>query len=99
MVEKIEEIAKIQVEAISNLKIDKITVWDSGGGEGGSSTANFAASLIKSLPPLREVAALAGIELPDYLGTMSDQADGGKPSSRPAPHRGSTPPPLPPEAL
>ena len=30
MVEKIEEIVARQTEAISNLKIDKITVWDSG---------------------------------------------------------------------
>ncbi|MCU0662482.1 MAG: SPFH domain-containing protein [Myxococcota bacterium] len=94
MVEKIEEIARIQVEAISNLKIDKITIWDSGGGQGSSATSNFAASLIKSLPPLHEVAALAGIELPEYLGTMNPQ----KPSAPPAaPHRASTPPPLPTE--
>jgi len=73
MIEKIEDIVKHQVEAIRNLKIDKITVWDSAGGEGrGSSTANFASSLIKSLPPLQEIAAMAGVELPSYLGKMVD---------------------------
>jgi len=69
MVEKIEEIVKSQVDAIKGLKIDKITVWDSGGNEGkGSSTAGFISSLIKSVPPLHDVAAMAGIELPEYLG-------------------------------
>lgn len=70
MVEKIQEISAMQVEAIRNLKIDKITVWDSGSGDGSSSTANFASSLIKALPPLHEVAKMAGIELPEYLGNM-----------------------------
>ncbi len=40
LIEKIEEIVATQVEAIKNLKIDKITVWDSGNA-GSSSTANF----------------------------------------------------------
>ena len=87
MIEKIEEVVAMQVEAIKNLKIVKITVWDSAGGSGaGSSTANFASSLIKSLPPLHEVARMAGIELPEYLGKMVDQQE-------PDPHK---PPPVPP---
>jgi flotillin len=77
MVEKIEQIVAKQVEAISNLKIDKITVWDSGNGAGGgSATAGFVSSLIKSLPPLQEVAAMAGVELPSYLGKMSSEGPG-----------------------
>ena len=75
MVEKLEQIVEKQVEAISKLKIDKITVWDSGNGAGtGSSTANFVSSLIKSLPPLQEVASMAGVELPSYLGSMTKKA-------------------------
>jgi flotillin len=71
LIEKIEEIVNTQVEAIKNLKIDKITVWDSGDASGkGSSTANFASSLIKTLPPLHELAQMAGVELPGYLGKM-----------------------------
>lgn len=69
MIEKIQDIVHTQVEAIKNLKIDKITVWDSGGRlDGGSSTANFVSSLIKSLPPLQEISKMAGVELPEYLG-------------------------------
>ena len=74
MVEKIENIVAKQVEAISNLKIDKITVWDSaGGGKGEGSTANFVSSLIHSLPPVHDVAKMAGIDLPEYLGSMKDE--------------------------
>ncbi len=74
MVEKIEEIVARQVEAISNLQIDKITVWDSaGGGSGEGSTANFVSSLIHSLPPVHDVAKMAGVDLPDYLGSMKEE--------------------------
>ena len=63
MVEKIEEIVARQTEAIANLQIDKITVWDSGNGGEGGSTANFVSSLIRSLPPVHDVAKMAGVDL------------------------------------
>jgi flotillin len=75
MVEKMEELVARQTEAISNLKIDKITVWDSGNGgangEGGS-TSNFISSLMQSLPPVHDVAKMAGVELPEYLGRVKE---------------------------
>jgi flotillin len=69
MVEKIEDLVASQVEAISKLKIDKITVWDSGGSDS-STTANFLSNMFKSLPPLQELSAMAGVELPEYLGKI-----------------------------
>jgi flotillin len=72
MIEKLEELVARQVEAISNLKIDKITVWDSGGKGEGSTTSNFIANLFKSLPPLQDISEMAGFELPEYLGKMKD---------------------------
>jgi flotillin len=74
MIEKIEELVEHQVKAIQNLKIDKITVWDSGGGDGrSSSTANFVANMIKSIPPMQEIASMAGVELPDFLGKLKEK--------------------------
>lgn len=73
MVEKLEEIVKLQTEAIKNIKIDKITVWDSGNNEKGSSTANFMSNMVKTLPPLHEIAKIAGINLPEYLGNMEQE--------------------------
>ncbi|MBN1501297.1 MAG: flotillin family protein [Spirochaetes bacterium] len=74
LVEKLEEIVKLQTEAIKNIKIDKITVWDSGNGEKGS-TANFLSGMIKSLPALHDVAEMAGIDLPDYLGKTTAEGE------------------------
>jgi len=57
------------VDAIKNIKIDKVTVWDGGNTEGGkTTTANFLSGMMKSVPPLSEVFDLAGMNLPDYLG-------------------------------
>ena len=80
MTEKIEEIVAMQVEAIKNIKIDKVTVWDSAGGngDGSSSTSNFLSSLVRSIPPLHEVAKMAGVELPSYLGAMTEKEDHAK---------------------
>lgn len=66
--DKMEDIVKVQVEAIKNLKIDKVTVWDSGGGKGASSTSNFLSGLMKSIPPMNDLFNMAGMQLPDYLG-------------------------------
>ena len=65
--DKLTEIVKTQVEAIKNIKIDKVTVWDSGNGNGGSSTANFMKSMMGAIPPLDELFKQAGLQLPDYL--------------------------------
>jgi len=81
MTEKIEHIVQLQVEAIKNIKIDKITVWDSVGnnqGDGTTSTAHFLSGMIKSLPPLHDVAGIAGIDLPKYLGDISSEAQEAK---------------------
>jgi len=69
LIEKLPELVKTQVEAIKNIKIDKITVWDGNNGkDGNTSTANFLAGLMKSVPPLNDLFNQAGMELPKYLG-------------------------------
>lgn len=68
MVDKIEDLVKIQVEAIKNLQIDKITVWDSMNGENNTpTTANFLSGMMKSLPPLNEAFKMAGVKMPEFL--------------------------------
>lgn len=76
MIEKIEDIVAKQVEAIKNIKFDKITVWDGGTGSAkGSTTASFMRDLIKSLPAMHDLAQQAGIELPQILGKVAGDAD------------------------
>ena len=71
MIEKLETLVEKQVEAIKNIKFDKITVWDGGTGTtGGSTTANFMKDLIKALPAMHDLAGQAGIELPQILGKV-----------------------------
>lgn len=65
--DKMEDLVRIQVDAIKNIKFDNITVWDSNGKEG-SSTANFVQSIAKAVPPMRDLYNMAGMELPEILG-------------------------------
>ncbi len=68
LIEKLPELVKTQVEAVKNIKIDKITVWDSGAGENGTgSTANFVSGMMKTVPPLNDLFNMAGLNLPSYL--------------------------------
>lgn len=67
--DKIEELTRTQVEAVKNLKIDKVTVWDGmNGKEGTSTTSNFLSSMLKSIPPMNEMFQMAGMTLPEFLG-------------------------------
>lgn len=71
--DKLEELVKIQVEAVKNLKIDKVTVWDGmNGTDGSSNTANFLSSMLKAIPPMQEVFNMAGMELPEFLGKRKE---------------------------
>jgi flotillin len=72
LIEKLENLVHLQAEAIKNLKIDKITVWDSGreDANGKTTTSNFISGMVKSLPALHDVAAMAGLDLPNYLGQV-----------------------------
>ena len=96
LIEQMPKLVEEQAKAISNLQIDKITVWDQGGADGkGGSTANFLSGIIGSLPPLHEITKNVGIELPEYLGTVSEETvkkarkkgskSGGKAPKAPAP--------------
>jgi len=68
LIEKLPELVRTQVDAVKNIKIDKITVWDSGSNsEGNTSTANFISGMMKTVPPLNELFNMAGLQLPNYL--------------------------------
>ncbi|MDR3046908.1 MAG: flotillin family protein [Bacteroidales bacterium] len=74
LIEKLPELVRTQVEAIKNIKIDKITVWDGNhSADGTTSTANFLSGLMKSIPPLNDLFKQAGMDLPKYLGEDSTE--------------------------
>lgn len=92
LIEKLPELVAEQVKAIQNLRIDKITVWDSGQGNSTSvngdgvhtgSTGQFLRGLIGALPPMHELAKQAGIDLPNVLGKVHEVDDTPTAGSRP----------------
>ena len=71
--DKLEELMRVQVDAIKNIKIDKVTVWDNGqNADGKNATAGFISGMMKSVPPLDEVFSLAGMSLPEILGKKKE---------------------------
>ena len=72
--EQLPNLVAEQVKAIANLKIDSVTVWDSGKqADGKNSTASFVSGLAGSLPPLHELTRNVGIDLPAFLGKVKDE--------------------------
>ena len=84
LADKMEELMRIQVDAVKNIKIDKVTVWDGGEGrDGKTATAGFVSGLMKSIPPMNEMFDMAGMQLPQFLGTS--KAGGAAPAQPEAP--------------
>ncbi len=73
LVDKIPELAKIQAEAIKNIKFDKVTVFDGGDGQG---TAGFLSNMFKSIPALSEFMNQSGLNLPEYLAKNGEPKNG-----------------------
>ncbi len=75
LTDKMEDLLRIQVDSIKNIKFDKVTVWDSGANaDGKSSTANFLSGLMKSIPPMNDMFDMAGMKLPEYLGKTEPES-------------------------
>jgi len=73
LADKMEELIRIQVEAVKNIKIDKVTVWDGGNQQDGkTATAGFVSGLMKSIPPMNELFNMAGMNLPSFLGETKE---------------------------
>jgi flotillin len=89
VIEQLPKLVEEQVKAISNLKIDKVTVWDNGKGKDGKgATADFMSGLIASLPPVHELTKNVGIKLPEYLGQIeSPEAEKVKPTEKKTPSK------------
>ena len=97
MLEHMDNLTEASARAISNIKFDKIVVWENGGANGRTNTANFLSGLAKTLPPMMQVMKdIGGVELPEALVkfTGEDQSDGApaapKPASTPAGKGGAT---------
>jgi len=72
MLEHLEQLSETAATAISNVKFDKVIVWDNGqNGEGGNGASNFLRGLGSSLPPMLQIMKdIGGVEMPEYFGRL-----------------------------
>lgn len=83
--EKLDSLVATQVEAIKNLKIDNVTVWDSMSGKDGSpTTAGFLSGMLGSLPPLQNLFEMAGMNLPSAIDVSGKKEAAKKTGTPPA---------------
>ena len=75
MLEHLDNLAEASSRAISNIKFDKIVVWENGGHNGRTNTADFLSGLAKTLPPMMQVMKdIGGVELPEALVKFADES-------------------------
>ncbi len=69
MLEHMDALAEASAKAISNIKFDKVVVWEGGGNANGtSSTAAFLKDMARMMPPMMQVMKdIGGVEVPEYL--------------------------------
>ena len=96
MLEHLDNLADASARAISNIKFDKVVVWEGGGQNGRSSTADFLSSMAKTMPPMMQVMRdIGGIELPASLVKLGTDDSNGSPAAATAnasPANGNGPP-------
>src|SRR5438876_424461 len=78
MLEHLDNLAQTAATAISNIKFDKVIVWDNAGnGAGTSNTSNFLQSMARTLPPMLQIMKdIGGVEMPEYLAKLTTDAKG-----------------------
>ena len=72
MADRVPEMMHIQAQAISNFKIDKVTVWDSGQANG-KAISSIVKDYATSLPPLQDLLSMTGVTGPGILGKQEEK--------------------------
>ena len=76
LLEHLDNLAEASSNAISNIKFDKVVVWENGGGNGRTNTANFLSGMANTLPPMMQVMKdIGGVELPEALVKLTGDQD------------------------
>jgi flotillin len=95
MLEHLDTMTQTAARAISNIKFDKVIVWENGSNNGSTSnTANFLQSLARSMPPMMQVLKdIGGVEVPEYLGRLTPEPHVGNGAGTPAAEKPAAPAP------
>jgi len=76
MLEHFDNLVEASARAISNIKFDKVIVWENGTQNGHSTTANFLQNMARTLPPMMQVMKdIGGVELPESLVKFAGDGD------------------------
>ena len=79
MLEHMDHLAETASKAISNIKFDKVVVWDNPSSNGSGATSNFLQSMARSLPPMLQVMQdIGGVQMPEYLAKLNGEAANGQ---------------------
>jgi flotillin len=72
MLEHFDHLVEASAKAISNIKFDKVVVWEGGTQNGTSATANWLHNMSRTLPPMMQVLKdIGGIEIPDTIANLA----------------------------
>jgi flotillin len=80
MLEHMDKLSETAAKAISNIKFDKVVVWDGGGKDGqGTATSGFLRGLASAIPPMLQIMRdVGGVEMPEYFGKLMTEAEAAK---------------------
>ncbi|MEN6452211.1 MAG: SPFH domain-containing protein [Thermoguttaceae bacterium] len=71
MLEHFDHLVEASAKAISNIKFDKVVVWEGNGGNGKSATAGWLHDMARTLPPMMQVMKdIGGVEIPETLANL-----------------------------
>lgn len=75
VLDHLDHMAEVSAKAISNIKFDKVVVWEGSGSNGnGSQTSRFLSDMAKVMPPMLQVMKdIGGVEVPEYLARLTGE--------------------------
>ncbi|MBN1853941.1 MAG: flotillin family protein [Pirellulales bacterium] len=78
MLEHFDNLVEASAKAISNIKFDKIVVWEGNSADGKSATSNWLHNMARTLPPMMQVMRdIGGVQFPEQFVNL-DGADSKK---------------------
>lgn len=77
MLEHLDNLAHTAAQAISNIKFDKVVVWENGNGTGAgtSNTSHFLQSMARTMPPMMQIMKdIGGVEIPEFIARLTPES-------------------------
>jgi flotillin len=73
MLEHFDNLVDASAKAISNIKFDKVVVWEGNSQNGTSATASWLHNMARTLPPMMQVMQdIGGVEFPEKFASLAD---------------------------